>query len=519
MKNSAIKTVTVIIFATAFSKLLGLCREMFLAYYYGATTESAAFFSATRIPFSFFDLLFGAAILGVFIPLYNTICTSGSNINNNRAEADEFANIFISTVLLVTGVLSLLGIVFSKQIVMLTTPGFDEEKILLASSLLRILFPMIMFIGTTYILSGILQSNNNFLIPALVSAISNIGIILYFLCLNKYFGIYGLSVAYLASWVIQVLTLIIPLRKKYKFKFKLDFANPELKKAIKLTIPILAGSWLTPVGFLIGNNYASKTIENNIAVTSFYYSTTIFLLVTGILTHGICNYIFPKLAQNASDENREEFLNIVKNGLSAIFFIIIPVSCIVYILRNEIIVILFMRGEFTEDVARITAHMLSVLAPAMIMFSVIEILNRVYYAKKLVKVPMIASLSGIALNIILCEIFIVRMNLSAFYIALSSFSAQSLTALMLIAVLSKKIKGIFTKNFYVNLIKTIASSLILLTSLSFIYNNIIKNDVFNSTWIINILVAAAVAVIGIVIYLIVNVVFKTDLLFFFKKNK
>ena len=522
MKNSAIKTVTVIIFATMFSKVLGLLRDMLLAHYYAATPEISAFITAQRIPLSFFDLVFGTAILGVFIPVYNSIRQSLPNDaagDKNENGADEFANVFISTVLLVTGVLSLLGVIFSKQIVMLTASGFDEEKLTLTSDLLKILFPMIMFIGSTYILTGIMQSKDRFLIPALVSAVSNIGVIFYFLFLNKYFGIYGLSVAYLLSWVIQVLTLALPLRKiNFRFRFKLDFKNPELIKAIKTTIPIMAGAWLVPVGFLIGNNYASRAIENDVAVTSFYYSTTIFLLVSGILTHGICNYIFPKLAQNASDENRAEFLNIVKNGLSAACFVIIPVSCIVYILRNEAIAVLFVQGEFTADVARVTGDMLEALLPAMIMFSFIEILNRVYYAKKIVHIPMIASLCGIALNIILCEIFYVTgEGSSPVYIAVSSFCGQSLAASILLIMLAKKIKGVFVKSFFVNLFKTGVSSAILLISLKIIYD-VIKNDVFNMSKLTNVFIAAAVAIAGIVIYLAANIILKNDLLLALRKK-
>ena len=523
MKNSAIKTVTLIIFATMFSKVLGLVRDMLLAYYYGATPENAAFLAALRIPLTFFDLIFGAAILGVFIPIYNSIRETNQQNENkpdikNIGNADDFANIFISTVILLTGILSFLGIIFSERIVMLITSGYDEEKLKLTSDLLKILFPMIIFIGSTYILTGILQSKDKFLIPAFVSAVSNTGVIFYFLFLNKYFGIYGLSAAYLISWAIQVLTLALPLRKtNYKYKFKLDFKNPELIKAVKTTIPIMAGSWLVPVGFLAGNNYASKTIENDAAITSFYYSTVVFLLISGILTHSICNYIFPKLAQNASDENKTEFLNIVKNGLSAAFFIIIPVSCIVYVLRNEAIVILFMRGEFTADVALTTANMLAALIPAMVMFSVTEILNRVYYAKKMAKFPMIASLCGIILNIALCEIFIVRMGLSPVYIAVSSFCAQTLAALILMIVLAKKIKGVFIKVFFVNFFKTVISSAVLFTSAMFIYN-IIKNDVFNANLLTNILTSAAVAVAGIIIYLAINFALKTDLLFSLRKK-
>jgi putative peptidoglycan lipid II flippase len=375
--------------------------------------------------------------------------------------------------------------------------------------------------GSAYILIGILQSKGEYLVPALVSAISNIGVIFYFVFLDKYFGVYGLSAAFLASWAIQLLTLVIPFRgKKYRYKFKLDFKNPELIRAIKTTIPIMAGAWLIPVGRLIALKYASlvTVVKNTAVVSSFNYAMNLFLIITGILTHGICNYIFPKLAQNSDEENKPEFLNIVKNGLSATFFIILPVSCIAYILRDEAVVVILMHGKFTEDVARITSDMLAALLPAMIMYSVIEILNRVYYAKNMVKVPMVASLCGIALNIVLCEIFIAKAGLTPFYIAAASFFSQSLTAAILTGALFKKYKEMFTKRFFSIFIKTLISSAILSVLLKFIYN-IINNDVFNASLPQNIIAAGAVAIAGVIIYPALNFMLKTDLLVSLIKKK
>lgn len=518
--NSAVKTVSLIIFATMFSKVLGLLRSILMIAYYGSTEDNKVFLTASRIPLTFFDLIFGAAILGVFIPIYNSMRkTTGEAEIADSAEADNFANVFISVILFVTGILSFLGIIFSKQLVMLIAPGYDEAAVTLASNLLKILFPTIMFIGSTYILSGILQSKDEFLVPALVSAVSNLGVILYFLFLNKYFGIHGLACAYLASWVIQLITLAVPLKKKkYKYKFIIDFKNPELIRAIKTTIPIMTGSWLMPVGMLVGQKYASMSENNNVTVPAFENSTQVFLLITGILVHGICNYIFPKLSQNASEKSRPEFVNIVKNGLSAVFFIIIPVSCIAYILRGEITTVLFLHGKVTEEMARAIADMLSALLPAMIMFAVIEILNRVFYSKNMPKYPMIASVCGILLNMLLCEIFIVRAELSPVYISAACLCAQSLSALILVIALAVKIKGVFDRGFFVNLIKTAVSAGALFGLMWIIYGAV-NNNAFSTGTVKNILVAVAFGIGGIAVYLGVNIVLKTELIAFLSKRK
>ena len=71
--------------ATVLSKVLGLLREMLLASAYGAGNPQAeAFSAALTVPSAFFDILFSAAILGCFIPVYNSFKGDG-------AEADRFA--------------------------------------------------------------------------------------------------------------------------------------------------------------------------------------------------------------------------------------------------------------------------------------------------------------------------------------------------------------------------------------------------------------------------------------------
>ena len=130
---------------------------------------------------------------------------------------------------------------------------FDAETAALAASLLRIMFPMIIFTGAAYTLVGVLQSKNEFIVPSLISSISNAGVIFYFLFINDALGensIHGLAFAYLIAWALQLLTLIIPLAKrKFRYYFCLDLKNPALRKALKMTPPIMIGSWLAPVSY------------------------------------------------------------------------------------------------------------------------------------------------------------------------------------------------------------------------------------------------------------------------------
>ena len=76
--KSAALTVTLMRGATVISKVLGLIRNTLLASHYGTTEAANAFSAALRIPLSFFDLLFSAAIVACFVPVYNGFASEES---------------------------------------------------------------------------------------------------------------------------------------------------------------------------------------------------------------------------------------------------------------------------------------------------------------------------------------------------------------------------------------------------------------------------------------------------------
>ena len=491
-RKKAVKTVGLIIFATAGSKLLGLFRDIYTAALYGGGMENSALIVASDIPANFFEILFGAAVLGVFIPVYNSE-------DDNR---EDFANIFLNFIILATGFLALIVFIFAPYIVKAAAGGYDEKTIELTVDLLRIIFPSVVLTGSVFTFTGILQSKGEFLAPALVSAFSNIGIIIYLALFNGYFKIYGLGAAYLISWFIQLLTLVIPLAKKrYKYRFILDLKNPAFKKALKTALPIMAGSWLIPGSRMIINRFASMCGDYDSIVAALGKAWGLFLIITGILIHGICNYIFPSLAQNAGDDKK--FLKIVKSGISASAFVIFPVAAIAYVLKNEAFAVLYMRGKFTPELAELSADMFAALAPAMVMYAAIEILNRVFYAKNMAKFSMAASLAGMAACFALCGVFTEKGITAAVLIS------QGLSAAVLIFALKMKIKEIFDKNFLKNIVKIVVSSGFLFLVIKIIYL-IMGNDAFDSGPVKNILTAALIVITGLCAYTGINFILKTD---------
>lgn len=460
--GSAVKTVAVMMLATVIAKLLGMLRGVLQANAYGTTDAANAFTAASKLPLTFFDMFLAAAVLGCFIPVYNSF-KDNEGRGSGVSEADEFACVFLNFIVLLCGVLAVIGIAFAEPFIRIITNGLSEETVRLAVLLTRIMFPMVIFTGAAYTLVGVLQSKGSFIAPALISAVSNAGVVVYLAFFNSSLGengIYGLAAAYLASWFIQFATLILPLwRRGFRYRLLLNFKNPALIKAIKMTPPIMIGSWLAPAGTLLGQYFAAGvTAAGGIsgATTVFDYANNVYIIIAGILTYSICNYTFPKIAQLASGGDGENLAATVRSSLKSALFITVPIMAAALVLSGEGVSVLYMRGEFNSEDARNTAYTLRFILAAMPFFCVTELFSRMFYAMKMPRIPMFAALGGILANLLSGVLLTACTPLGIGAVGLANAIGQTVSALILIAFGAHKVKGLFNFEFISQVLKIIA---------------------------------------------------------------
>ena len=142
-KNSnSVGTVLFIFIAMLLAKVLGQVREMVIAYTYGTAWQADAYVTASQIPTNFFDMILGSAVSAAFIPVFNKFLEK-----DGEKRAKKFAGTFLNVILIFSALISAVGIVFAPQIIRLLASGLEGESAALAIKLLRIMFPMILFIG------------------------------------------------------------------------------------------------------------------------------------------------------------------------------------------------------------------------------------------------------------------------------------------------------------------------------------------------------------------------------------
>lgn len=434
--------------ATLFSKIAGLLRDVFIAAKYGTESmEAIAYSYASSLPVQLFDFTLGAAVLATFIPIFNNYIEKG-----DKKRAFEFSNNFINITVLISATISVLGILFSKYIGLFIAPDLDPATQQLLQKLIIIVLPTTIFTTLAYAFVGILQSLGEFNIPAIISMVSNVVIIVYLLFFDN---IYGLCIAMLIGWAMQFIIQIPSLvKKKYRYTLSLNFKDSGIKEAMLLAIPILISSWVQPISLFVNKRYASAISGGGPALD---YANRFYIIVVGVFVLAITNYIFPALSKKAGVNDEQGFSEILVQSVRVMFMIIAPIMVGMVLLSEEIIMIVYGRGQFDAYSIELTASALRFFSFGMIAYGINEIFNKCFYSMKNAKIPMIASVIGIAVSVVLSSLSVKLWHLGVKGLAFSSAASTFVVALILMFFIQKKFKFI-NVSLFVHIIKIAISA-------------------------------------------------------------
>ncbi len=498
--KNVFKTAGIMIFATLFAKILGMYREVLFASLYGTGYIAQAFSTASRIPLLFFDIALGAAISSAFIPVFNEYLEKGQ-----KDEALKYSNTFLNGILIITGIICALGIVFSNQIVDLIGGGLGQEAKALAAELVIILFPTMIFTAFAYAIAGILQSFGEFNVPAAISLASNGIMVLYLLIFGKKYGIVGIAIAMLIGWGFQVIVQLPSLiKKKYKYRPILDVKNEGIKKSAKLALPILISSWVQPINSMININLASG-LNGGQAVPALDYANKLYIIFVGVLTYAISNMLFPSMSRMAVNEDKTEFKEVVLKAVRAVLVIIMPVMVLFLILRVPLVQLVFERGEFGAESTALTSRALMFYSLGMLGFGVQEILNKAFYSTQDAKTPMYIAMGGIALNILLCFVLVKGFDAGLGGLAVSASVASTVIALALLVTINKRYH-LTDKKFILLLVKLLVCGAVTGVC-TWLFANALS---FGTDYLGKFLNLVIPGIVGVIIYLVMTVILKIE---------
>lgn len=452
--SGAARTVSLVMAVTLIGKVLGLYRDRLLAVHYSTGAAANAFFTASRIPRVFFDAVFASAIAACFIPVFSEYLEK-----KGKREAFRFAGSFITIIALLTGALTLTGMAFPQPLVALFADYSDPETTALAVSLTRVMFPTVFFSGIAFSLVGVLQAQDHFTAPALMSAVSNLVIIVYFFTLDARLGIFGLAGAYLLGWLLQGVIQVPPLyRLGCRCRPGLDFRSEGMKKVFALMGPVMVSTWVQPINQAINGRFGSR-LYDGAGMSALEYASNLYLVIAGTFILSVTNVIFPRLSRLTAGGREGEFQDTIRQTLRVCLFLVLPMSAGLTAVARPLISLIYGGGEFDAFSTDITATALSWMALGMVGYAVQNILSRAYFARQQGKVPLVAGGVSILVNIALCQLLTGPLLVAG--LALSSAVSATVYALLLLLPLQRGREKILDGSALADLGKMLLAALVM----------------------------------------------------------
>jgi putative peptidoglycan lipid II flippase len=372
-------------FFTFLSRVLGLARDMVLAFFFGTGMTMDAFVAAFRIPNLLRRLFAEGSLTIVFIPVFTEYLT-----NKTRKEAFDLARIVLTLLTLVLAGVTLMGVLFAPWIVRIQAWGFGDTgvKYDLTVFLTRITFPYIFLISLVALFMGVLNSLRHFSAPAAAPIFLNVGIIgaAYLISPHLTQPIVGVAIGVLIGGMLQV-GLQIPwiLKEGLKLipRWRLD--HPAVKRIGLLMLPAIFGSAVYQLNTYMGTLFASFLVEGS--VSWLYYADRLVQFPLGVFAIAISTAALPSLSTQAARKDLEEFGDTLNHSLRLVFFIILPCMVGLIILGNPIIEVFFERGEFDAKSTLMTNQALFFYTLGLWAFSGTRIMVAAFYALQDTKTP------------------------------------------------------------------------------------------------------------------------------------
>ena len=392
---------------TFLSRILGLARDIVFALMFGASGGTDAFFIAFKIP-NFMRRLFGeGAFSQAFVPVF-------SEYKETRSREDmlDLINHVAGTLGGLLLLISSIGVAAAPMLVMIFAPGFWDEadRYQLTSDMLRITFPYIFFIALVAFAGGILNSYNQFAVPAFTPVLLNIALIGAAVWASPLFDqpimalAWGVAIAGLVQLLFQIPFLLkLGLMPRPRIKKQ----HEGVRQVIRLMIPAIIGSSVAQINLLFDTIIASFLVAGS--VSWLYYSDRLVEFPLGVFGIALATVILPNLSRQHANQSAEQFNHTLDWALKLVMLIGIPATIGLFLMSGPLLITLFNYGEFDLADAHMSSLSLMAYALGLPAFIIIKVLAPGFYARKDTKTPVKIAIRAMIANMFLNVLFVVPM--------------------------------------------------------------------------------------------------------------
>ena len=388
------QTTIMLMIVTVVSKIFGFLREAVMASYIGASDLKSIYTTANTLPVVIANFV-AVGIISGFIPIYN----KAKKEEGEKAAEDFTSNIL--NILMVFGVFAVVfGILLARPFSKILSPDLSGQSLDLATNYTRIMMFAVFAYLYSAVFRGYLNLKGNFFDPAITGIIMNIIIIAFTILTGLTKNPYMLIIGALLGNTLQYILFPRAARKKgYKHKKILDIHNKYVRSLMLVAVPIILSSAAGEISIIIDNSMASAFF-GKASISKLFYSKTMLTMITGIITISITTALFPTIAELGASGQIEKMKKSISSSVVSTMLLVIPASIGMAVLAEPVIGVIFERNAFTREDTIAVAILVAAYAPNNIFQSMIDVIDRGFYAVGDSKTPVIVVLIQQGLNVI-----------------------------------------------------------------------------------------------------------------------
>jgi putative peptidoglycan lipid II flippase len=447
--------------ATLASRLLGLGRDQVLAAFFGAGNQMDAFVVAFRIPNLVRDLFAEGAMSAAFVPTFTHELTL-----NGKTAAWKLANNVLNALLITTGTLVVLGIVFARPLIDVYAGDFAHVpgKLELTVTLTRVMLPFLMMVAAAAAVMGMLNSLHHYFVPALSPAMFNLATIAGAFTLVPIMPALGqppimaIAVAALAGGLGQVAIQWPALRREgFRYRPIFEPRDPVLRRTLILMGPGTIGLAATQVNLFV--NTLLATSQGTGAASWLTYAFRLMYLPIGLFGVSIGTAVLPAVSRHAAVNDTAGIRHTVSRGLGMMLMLNVPATVGLFVLATPIVRLLFERGQFLPADTAATAAAARLYALGLAGYSAVRIASPTFYAIGDSRVPAAVSAGAIAVNVV-ASVALVR-SIGFEGLALGTSLASIANGAALVWLLRRRLGRLDGRHLLLTLAKAIVSSAVM----------------------------------------------------------
>ena len=389
---------------TAFSRVLGLVREMLQSRMIGAGVEQSAFTLAFAIPNMARKLFGEGALTAAFVPVFK-----GEVEHGEIESARRLARAVLTMVLMILGsvvVLTVVGLTVWEDLRPETGDG-TLTRAVLTVKLVKILFPYMIFICGAAFGMGVLNALGRFVEGAFMPAFLNIvwigalGTLCFFPGLSVTTRVTVVCWAILAGGAAQMAFLFHCMRKRgYGFRFQVSgFRSEKFRLVWKNTAIAAMGAGAVQVNYMLDQVLGQLAAPWAAGVIG--YAERLMDLPLGVVGVAFGTVLLPTFAGHFAKGDAAGAKACLKKSILQMTALMVPASVVTFFCAPWIVWLIYEGNAFDATATVRVARALSVYGLGLCFFAIQKCLIPFFQAQNDMKTPLRVSVQTVVLNAVL----------------------------------------------------------------------------------------------------------------------